>query len=74
MFSIKNDHPNRFLFIFSNGLETAESVQLARHLLSKGELDINIRENLEHRIRKCVFRDFHRKKMEKICLKAYKLC
>ena len=74
MFSIKNDDPIRILFIFSDGLENAEVEQLARRLLSKGELYVQIRENLEHIIRRCVFRDFHRKKVDKICLKAYELC
>ena len=74
MFSIKNDDPIRILFIFSDGLENAEVEQLARRLLSKGELYVQIRENLEHIIRRCVFRDFHRKKVGKICLRAYKLC
>ena len=63
MFSIRNDDPDRILFIFSDRLENALGEQLARNVLKKGELDVQLRV-LEHITRRSVFKNFHRKKME----------
>ena len=72
MFCIKNNDPEKIVFVFSDGLRNTMGEELAKSFLKKGgvELDLN---NLELMTRRSVFRSLLRRKMQKFCLIGYKL-
>ena len=72
MFSIRNNDPEKIMFVFSDGLENTLGAELARNILKKGEMDINLN-TLELITRRSVFQSYHRRKVEKLCLKTYRL-
>ena len=72
MFFIKNNNPEKIMFVFSHGLGNTLGDELAKSILKKGEMEINLN-NLELMTRRSVFRSLPRRKMEKLCLISYKL-
>ena len=61
-----------FFFSFSDGLENTFGAELSRNILRKGEMDVSLNA-LECVARRSVFQSYHRKKVEKLCLRAYRL-
>ena len=72
MFCIKNNDPEKIVFVFSDGLRNTMGEELAKSFLKKGgvELDLN---NLELMTGRSVFRSLPQRKMQKLCLTGYKL-
>ena len=62
MFCIKNNDPEKIVFVFSDGLRNTLGEGLAKSFLKKGEVELDLN-NLELMTQRSVFRSLPRKKM-----------
>ena len=69
MFSVKNNQ-SEVAFLFSQELKNTKGINLAAKILSKR--DSSLYENMEIDIRRSIFPELPRGKMEKFSLKIYK--